>query len=300
MEKRRAARAARAKAVGKSGTTGAGFTTRDKDDSRLPPSSRALPMVLENGALYPTVAFGKAAPVVPADGSSQDSNGTESKSATSSIYSQQSPRGEKYKLETDLEKLWRVETDRVEQTFAKAQRNLYNTTSSESQDKISSRKKKKNNSMIDYRARVTMDNVMEDIEGIVAAVRKAGANAENQFDNESDDENEEQPAQVTDPESTPKSKAKDGDESMLVRDEELKSKSSGGEELDTSTLLCEEEITTAEDRKALSGDAVRELTILATQEAALIRELAGVIRRKTAEMAEKRLRLVEDAKGKGE
>jgi hypothetical protein len=62
-----------------------------------------------------------------------------------------------------------------------------------------------------------------------------------------------------------------------------------------SPLLCEEELDKSKER-ALSKDAVRQLTILASQEAALLGQLALIIRRKTLDMTRERIRLVKNAK----
>lgn len=146
---------------------------------------------------------------------------------------------------------------------------------------------------------MTMENVMEDMQDLVAAVRKAETSAAGRFDKR-------QPAQVTDPESTPQDKRNSMekqssgrgkvDESMLSSDEEMECETLT--ELDASSPQGEEEITSVEDRMPLSGEAIRELTILANQEATLIHQLAGVIRRKTEEMKEHRLRVVQEAKRK--
>jgi hypothetical protein len=68
--------------------------------------------------------------------------------------------------------------------------------------------------------------------------------------------------------------------------------------LDDSPLLCEEKIDNSKER-ALSDDAVRQLTILASQEAALLGQLSQIIRRKTLDMTRERIRLVKNAKSKG-
>lgn len=67
--------------------------------------------------------------------------------------------------------------------------------------------------------------------------------------------------------------------------------------LDDSPLLCDETMNNSEER-ALSKDAVRQLTILAAQEAALLSQLAQIIRRKTLDMTRERIRLVKNAKKK--
>lgn len=64
-----------------------------------------------------------------------------------------------------------------------------------------------------------------------------------------------------------------------------------------SPLLCEEELDKSKER-ALSKDAVRQLTILASQEAALLGQLAQIIRRKTLDMTRERIRLVKNSKSK--
>jgi hypothetical protein len=202
-----------------------------------------------------------------------------------------------------LQKLWRVETNQVDQTFSNIERNLQDASSLKDRtvNGLSDRRK----SMIAHRARMTISNVMEDMRDLIAAVRGAETSAAGQFDNES--EEEAQSAQVTDPESTPQKKRN------YTEKEENKSSGHGkvkelpsdkiecetSIELDASPPQVEEEITSVKDLIPLSGEAIRELTILATQEATLIHELAGVIRRKTAEMKEHRLRVVQEAKHKG-
>ena len=269
-------------------------------------------MVMENGALFPAVAFGRAE-AVPAGVASRV--GTE-RSATPTRYSPQSaassrtsspsPRSDTVERETSLEKLWRVEANRVDQTFSRIETNLQNASSTE--DRTVNGSSKKQTSIVDYRARMTMDNVMEDMQDLVAAVRKAETSAAGRFDSEPEEER--QPAQVTDPESTPQDKRNSTekqeikssgrgkvDDSMLSSDEEIECETST--ELDASSPPRAEEITSVEDRVPLSGEAIRELTILANQEATLIHHLAGVIRRKTAEMKEHRLRVVHEAKRQG-
>jgi len=56
-----------------------------------------------------------------------------------------------------------------------------------------------------------------------------------------------------------------------------------------SHLLCDEEIPTWQPNK-LEGEKLKELTILAAQDAALLRETARIVRRKTRELCEKRSR----------
>lgn len=279
-------------------------------DLSLPPSSYAKTMTLNNGTAYPAVAFGTAR------SSGTASQATSKRRATRKSATKVFSPNDKYKYETDLQKLWRVETGRVDQTFEKVHKDLQNTTSPKYRVKDSSAKKR--DPMIDYRARMAMDHLMEDMKDIVAAVNKSEKNAMNQFETGASDDGTSPLAEMKQNKLTAMNgKPTDGsgasalqvqamdvdptasdelvDESALICDEEIESVASV--ELDASSLLCEEEIDNSENRN-LTGDAVRELTILAAQEAAVIRQLAGIIRRKTLEMTKQRLRLVEDARNK--
>lgn len=308
MAKRLAARSSRQAASSSGRTAPDSVTIGRLCDSSLPISSRTLPMVMENGALFPAVSFGRA----ESGSASADSLVGTERSAIPTRYSPQSAassrtsspsRSDTIERETSLQKLWRVETNQVDQTFSNIERNLQDASSLE--DRTVNGLSDRNKSMIEHRARMTMNNVMEDMRDLVAAVLGAETSAAGQFDNESEEEG--QSAQVTDPESTPQKKRN------YTEKEEKKSSGHGkvkelpvdkiecetSIELDASPPQVEEEITSVKDLIPLSGEAIRELTILANQEATLIHELAGVIRRKTAEMKEHRLRVVQEVKHKG-
>ena len=66
---------------------------------------------------------------------------------------------------------------------------------------------------------------------------------------------------------------------------------SPSEVLDDSLLACNEELEHL-DGHTLSEDALRQLTIVAAQDTALLRELARIIRRKTLDLTKERIRLV--------
>lgn len=66
-------------------------------------------------------------------------------------------------------------------------------------------------------------------------------------------------------------------------------------ELDDSVLLCDEKVDESNDNVS-SEEAIRQLTILATQDAALLSQLAIIVRRKTLELTKERIRLVENAR----
>jgi len=278
----------------------------------LPPSSHTVPMTLENGRQFPVVAFSTAGPTQGfSPRISQRNAAAKLKNARKSP-PKISPRNGKYKYETDLEKLWRVETDRVELTFEKVQSDLQNIVSLQDRAKDKPFSMKKKDPMIAYRARMTMENVMDDMKDIVMAVNIAETKAKKQFDERAQAHQKSGDDQVNSSTSTTNSeevssvdeeeRAADEPDSPSATAESLSVSEEYADnvadaELDAAALLCEEEIDNSEGHE-LTGDAVRELTVLAAQEATLLRQLAKIIRRKTLGMTEQRLRLVEDARKK--
>ena len=455
-------------------------------DLFLPPSTYAIPMTLNGGRPYPAVAFttvpyqqGVMNP--PQDDGKPKAKAAKSKNARKFPANAPPPRHhDNYRFETDLQKLWRIEKERVVQTFNKVYRDLAKETSTAKYRFTLAESESSKDPMIDYRARLVMDSVVEDVKDIATAMHKAGANAMLYFggdmeksnvvdqvaengltsrdeDNDSDppmeddqkdnsgeasiakeaiaaascdvsgadqtnatlttsndeaatstlmkrriEASEESPGDNMDVDAfdagvpTEKSSSQDPreseqddilDDSMLLCDENIEDLDSPAvdvatekppgleernepaevppatapvdeldessllceenigssatapddevdassllceenngssatapvsssllceenigssatalvDELDASSLLCDENIGSSEDRE-LTEDAVRELTVLAAQEAALLRQLAGIIRIKTLEMTQRRLQLVEDVRSKG-
>lgn len=254
-------------------------------DLFLPPSSFTLPMKLQDGMSFPQVAFAKAGSV---QGGFPHAPQPGTYGAKTSAKKKAPAKQDQHKYDTDLEKLWRVETDRVSQTFTKVRSDFLessrppvSSTRYRTKEQFSGKKK---NPMIDYRARMAMDGVVKDMKDIVSAVEKAETTTLKLFDKDAQDEN------AASNEHPPL------DEKYLLCDEHIESLESF--ELDGSALQCIEEMNHPTEDRQLSDTAVRELTVLAAQEAALMRQLALVIRRKTLTLAEQRVRLVEDTQKK--
>jgi hypothetical protein len=362
-------------------------------DLFLPPSTYAMPMTLSGGRPFPAVAFTTAGYRQGGKSPPQDDGKAKSKAKSNrglKLPSNSAPLNDMYKYETDLQKLWRIEKERVDQIFNKVYRDLAKATTTPQYSVNLAGSKSSKDSMIEYRAQFAMDSVIEEVKEIANAAHKAGTNAMLYFGNDGetskvvnegaentgtsggkengsdapddgtegrkDDTKEALIAKNAIPTASsdmskgdhtkstltaskdeaaspsekpsfvnPSEPEKDVilDPSLLLCDEDIEDidapdagvateKPSILErnetthddpvaapvvELDASSLLCEEDIGSSEDRE-LTEDAVRELTVLATQEAALLRQLAGIIRRKTLEMTQHRLQLVEDARSK--
>lgn len=274
-------------------------------DLFLPPSHHSQPMTLAKKKKYPMVAFTKASLPPGVNHPSYDGKKMKSKSKKKQ---KSLPRNDKYKYETDLEKLWRVETDRVEMTFERAYNNVQSELSSSKYSFSDAPSNTARDVMIDYRARMTVAHVMEDMKDIVTAVNQAETSAIKFWDEKKEQESAKQPKDHVRPAAAPLKSGKAGatetvtappDESALLCEESLGSDKDEdvSDKEDDELLLCEEKIDDSKGRE-LTGDAVRELTVLAVQEAALIRELAGIVRRNTIALTSQRLRLVENARKK--
>ena len=331
-------------------------------DLFLPPSSYTVPMTLASGMPFKSLAFA----------TSDDST---KQQATHPRNKKTSRRDPHLKWETDLQRLWRVEKGRVNETFDMVQA-FFDT-----ETPISGAKNV--DPAIQSRARATVDSLQRDIKAIVTAVQKAeakavqcmeiklspknltdeslqenvtkhvpdddpghdlptGASTKKAIPGDSSDDNDEKIASPSDNKrlgKTPLTAADeftdplmkdvippDSSDRNITVDVSAKPRSDRAPTLapstespavshaspsdgvvdasapmqnsrDDSPLLCNEAMNNSEERM-LSEDAVRELTILAAQEAALLSQLAQIIRQKTLDMTRERIRLVNNAKEK--
>lgn len=269
-------------------------------DLFLPPSSHAVPFKLANGRPYPAVSFVRAGAIQGTTNHGNLRATPDFKKTKKTSPSRMTPKNEKYRYETDLEKLWRVETERVCQTFTKVHKDLQQALSSQKfRVKDAPPPFNRKNAMISYRAQMTIDGVMDDTKDIISAMNRAETNALNLFDEEEKSGDESSARSASNDEAGRKRDVTGAvglGETDLLCSEEMENLEPF--ELDAASLLCEEEMDNLEDRE-LTDDAVRELTVLAAQETALIRQVSQIIRRKTLTLTDQRLRLVQDARQKG-
>lgn len=141
------------------------------------------------------------------------------------------------------------------------------------------------------RAELTGHFVVNDMKYIMENVEKAEANFKRPVDEETQQSNHQPTFEQVDQQSS-----RGTDETSSPVDV-VKNAMTEDEKHLEADLMCEEEIDSTEDRH-LTDDAIRELTVLAAQETALLHRLALVIRRRTLGLTDKRLRLVEEAKKK--
>lgn len=283
----------------------------------LPPSAYAIPMKFpDTGAPWGALAFGTVgrksnptnqnSPTPPVNAKNKAAIAAATRKAKAKMISQVKD----YPVaETELDKAWRIETDRVRKTFS-AIKNKITLERNGTRRRI-----RENDAVVDLRAEKTRESMKKDMRSLVVAVTKAEKAAEGlgverlaPKHSSSQDLVGEQKKDGSNVESLPVENG-NGDEDndldvlRVIGHEEVDESAQNPPDLDESDndsalLMCHEELVDPPG-VPLSDYAVEQLTILASQDAALLRELTRIIRRKTLAITERRINLVMKHSKKG-